>query len=235
MARFTYSQLEGLWIQAGGSRARAPLMAAIAEAESGGDPGATGGVGEKGLWQINPHAWGSLATYDPLGNARAAVHILGVQGLSAWSTYTNGDYRAFLNTSTTPAAVSGGTGGGSTGQAPGTTTAAGRGSGTGAVSAAEAAAAQRVANAVATIAASDQCAWQIGKVEIPITPFGGHLGVGGWCVLSKSNVRALVSGGIIVGGLALFTAGIIMLSSTTSFGQAIVGTVRKAATVAAVA
>jgi hypothetical protein len=102
VTHYSYAQLEGLWIQAGGSPSMAPLMAAIAEAESGGESTATGGVGEKGLWQINPAAWGSLATYDPLGNARAAVHVLQAQGLGAWSTYTSGAYKAFINGSTTP-------------------------------------------------------------------------------------------------------------------------------------
>jgi hypothetical protein len=99
---YSYAQLEQLWINAGGSPSLAPLMAAIAEAESSGNPNATGGVGEKGLWQINPAAWGSLATYDPVGNARAAVHVYQSQGLGAWSTYTSGAYKAFINGATTP-------------------------------------------------------------------------------------------------------------------------------------
>ena len=40
MADYTYGQLETLWTNAGGSKALAPLMAAIALAESGGNPGA---------------------------------------------------------------------------------------------------------------------------------------------------------------------------------------------------
>jgi hypothetical protein len=117
MATYSYSQLEGLWIQAGGSAAMAPLMAAIAEAESSGNSGATGPFGEKGLWQINPSAWGSLATYDPLGNAKAAVHVLSVQGLGAWTTYTNGAYKSHLQGSVPPSSgpPSGGGGGGGSG------------------------------------------------------------------------------------------------------------------------
>lgn len=138
---YSFAQLEGLWEQAGGSPHLAPVMAAIALAESGGNPRATGGVGEKGLWQINPHAWGSLATYDPLGNARAAVHVEKVQGLSAWSTFNSGAYKHFLHS----AAPTG------TGQALGTTTAGGRGSGGNATAAAEAAAAGKVAAGVGAI------------------------------------------------------------------------------------
>src|SRR5271165_3693949 len=97
-------------------------MAAIALAESGGDPNVTGKAGEKGLWQIYPKVWGSLATYDPLGNAKAAVHVLSVQGLSAWTTYTSGAYKHFLGSAAPQNAPTG------TGQGSGST-AASRGSG----------------------------------------------------------------------------------------------------------
>ncbi len=40
MTHYDYAQLEGLWEDAGGSKALAPIMAAIAMAESGGDSGA---------------------------------------------------------------------------------------------------------------------------------------------------------------------------------------------------
>jgi hypothetical protein len=119
---YSFAQLEGLWIQAGGNRTIAPVMAAIALAESRGDPNATGAAGEKGLWQILPRVWGSLATYDPLGNARGAVHILHAQGLTAWTTYTNGAYKHFLSSAAPQNAPTG------TGQGSGTT-AGSRGSG----------------------------------------------------------------------------------------------------------
>jgi hypothetical protein len=86
------AQLESLWEQAGGSSAEAFTAAEIAMAESGGNQYATGTVGERGYWQINPDH-GSLSTYDPLGNARAAV-ILSDDGrdFSPWTTYTGGLY-----------------------------------------------------------------------------------------------------------------------------------------------
>ena len=61
-------------------------------AESGGNQFATGTVGERGYWQINPDH-GALSTYDPNGNARAAV-ILSADGSnwSPWTTYTSGLY-----------------------------------------------------------------------------------------------------------------------------------------------
>src|SRR6202167_1206348 len=62
--------LEDLWEDAGGSHGEAFTAAEIAMAESGGNQFATGTVGERGYWQINPDH-GSLSTYDPMGNAKA--------------------------------------------------------------------------------------------------------------------------------------------------------------------
>ena len=85
--------LEELWEQAGGSSGEAVTAAAIAMAESSGRQFATGGVGERGYWQINPNH-GSLSTYDPLGNAKAAVIISdNGQNWSPWTTFTSGAFR----------------------------------------------------------------------------------------------------------------------------------------------
>ena len=84
--------LEQLWESAGGSPAVAVTAASIAMAESGGNQYATGTVGERGYWQINP-VNGSLSTYDPYGNARAAVIMSGNgANWSPWTTYTSGAY-----------------------------------------------------------------------------------------------------------------------------------------------
>ncbi len=85
--------LEELWEQAGGSSGEAVMAASIAMAESSGRQFATGGVGERGYWQINPNH-GSLSTYDPLGNAKAAV-ILSDDGQnwSPWTTFTSDAFR----------------------------------------------------------------------------------------------------------------------------------------------
>ena len=86
------SGLEALWIEAGGSPAAEVTAASIAMAESGGNQFATGTVGERGYWQINP-VNGSLSTYDPYGNARAAVIMSGNgTNWSPWTTYTSGAY-----------------------------------------------------------------------------------------------------------------------------------------------
>jgi hypothetical protein len=84
--------LEELWQEAGGSPGEAVMAASIAMAESSGQQYATGGVGERGYWQINPNH-GSLSTYDPLGNAKAAV-IISADGTNwtPWTTYTSGAY-----------------------------------------------------------------------------------------------------------------------------------------------
>jgi LysM repeat protein len=84
--------LEALWVEAGGSPAVEVTAASIAMAESGGNQFATGTVGERGYWQINP-VNGSLSTYDPYGNARAAVIMSGNgTNWSPWTTYTSGAY-----------------------------------------------------------------------------------------------------------------------------------------------
>jgi LysM repeat protein len=85
--------LEELWEQGGGSDAEAFMAAEIAMAESSGQQFATGAAGERGYWQINPDH-GSLSTYDPLGNAKAAV-IISDNGTNwtPWTTFTSGAYQ----------------------------------------------------------------------------------------------------------------------------------------------
>ena len=85
--------LEELWEQAGGSSGQAVTAASIAMAESSGQQFATGAAGERGYWQINPDH-GSLSTYDPLGNAKAAV-IISDDGANwtPWTTFTSGAYQ----------------------------------------------------------------------------------------------------------------------------------------------
>jgi len=81
--RFTFDQLKQLWVQAGGNPQYADMAAAVALAESGGDPtstnvntgGSAPGSVDKGLWQINNYYHPAQSTYDPLSNARGAVQI----------------------------------------------------------------------------------------------------------------------------------------------------------------
>jgi uncharacterized membrane protein len=110
MADYTYGQLEELWIQAGGSKALAPLMAAIALAESAGNPAANnyddnGGTQTSwGLWQISDgtHNQPVQNIDTPLINARAAVAKYNAQGLGAWGTYTSGAYQQFYKGDVAP-------------------------------------------------------------------------------------------------------------------------------------
>jgi cell wall-associated NlpC family hydrolase len=107
---YSYKQLEQLWVSAGGNKAVAPLMAAIAMAESGGNPNAYNPSGASGLWQIlgAPDNWhGSTNWMDPAVNARAAVAKYKTQGLDAWTTYTSGAYRKFLQTGAAKGVITG--------------------------------------------------------------------------------------------------------------------------------
>jgi hypothetical protein len=72
--KYTYAQLEQLWINAGGNPQVAPIAAAVAMAESGGNPNAISASNDYGLWQINS-VHGAQATLDIMANARAAVAI----------------------------------------------------------------------------------------------------------------------------------------------------------------
>jgi Transglycosylase SLT domain len=111
MTTYTYAQLEELWEEAGGPSDVAPLMAAIAMAESSGNSNAYNSSGASGLWQIlgAPDGWtGSTDWFNPITNAQAAVAKYETQGLSAWTTYTSGAYKQFYNGSVPPA--TGGTG-----------------------------------------------------------------------------------------------------------------------------
>lgn len=115
MANLSQQQIEVYARSAG--MANPQVMAAIAMAESGGNPKAHNPVppdNSYGLWQVNMlGAMGPArrkeygissndALYNPAINARAAAKILKGQGLTAWSTYTNGAYKKYMgkNTST---------------------------------------------------------------------------------------------------------------------------------------
>lgn len=94
--KYSYSDLENLWVQAGGNPQAQAMAAAIAMAESAGDTNAvhtnSNGTVDRGLWQINS-IHGALSTTDPLANARAAVSIS--SNGSSWrpwcTAWSNGD------------------------------------------------------------------------------------------------------------------------------------------------
>jgi LysM repeat protein len=87
------SGLEALWEAAGGSHAEAFIAAEIAMAESGGDQYALSPTNDYGYWQINGSHGPALATFNPMGNAKAAI-IISDDGSNwdAWTTYVTGAY-----------------------------------------------------------------------------------------------------------------------------------------------
>lgn len=127
------NQIARLWVREGGSPKYANLMARIALRESGGRPGVNNrglnknGTVDWGLFQVNDiwrkdpvvgPLFRSGAILTPQGNAKAAVHILKVQGPQAWATYNAATDRKYLGafkggarqvTTTTPGADNSGT------------------------------------------------------------------------------------------------------------------------------
>jgi hypothetical protein len=90
---YSKSELAHLWSTVNPGLGNPRLMAAIALAESGGDPSIVNSIGAGGLWQINPPEPGYL---NPTTNASIAGRKLRTQGLRAWEAFTNGSYRQFL-------------------------------------------------------------------------------------------------------------------------------------------
>lgn len=124
MAVYSYAELAGLWIEAGGSGSKAGTAAAIAEAESGGNPTRINNTAypnlpgyrppspgaspeySVGLWQINILAHPSYTKtemLDPLENARAAVAISSDgRNFKHWTTYADGAYKQYLQANFVP-------------------------------------------------------------------------------------------------------------------------------------
>jgi LysM repeat protein len=87
------SGLEALWEDAGGSHAAAFVAAEIAMAESGGNQYALSPTDDYGYWQINASHGPAMATFNALGNAKAAIAISdNGTDWDAWTTYVTGAY-----------------------------------------------------------------------------------------------------------------------------------------------
>lgn len=87
MTIYNFGQLETLWRQGGGSALTAPMAAAVALAESGGNSDEVSKTNDWGIWQINN---GGQAMLNPLANAQRAVSMSGNGAnwrpwCSAWS------------------------------------------------------------------------------------------------------------------------------------------------------
>lgn len=107
-------EIARFWIEAGGDPKLIPTMVGIAFAESTGDyrahnPNRKTQDDSYGLYQIN--LLGRLRgrikefglksaedLFDPLTNSKAAVRILGQQGLTAWTTWDKGRHKPWMPT-----------------------------------------------------------------------------------------------------------------------------------------
>lgn len=195
--KYTYAQLEGLWINAGGSKALAPVMAAIAEAESSGCSAAYNSSGASGLWQVEPSnaqyvpgGYGNI--FNPADNAKAAVGVYKAQGLDAWQTYTSGAYKGFVAGGTTPDTN---VPGGSTAQ----TTSSSQGN-------------------------PSTCVVLVPNPVSGIPLIGDLISSAGICLFTKTEARALIGGLILAAGAGATIVGlsILMVSALghTKAGQA---------------
>lgn len=216
MTVYSYAQLMGLWQQTAkgtkyASQQWAALMAAIAEAESGGNSDVQNRSGATGLWQIlgDPAAGNP---FDPATNAQFALDKLESQGLGAWTTYTSGAYKAYLNGETTPDTTY-------SGSPTATLTAA-------------------TAQAAAKLSADCLVGWggvSVGGLQNiflgPLSsafgdlPFGlgkgvskgikggeSYSNVGGFCLLSRSQARAMLGAAFLVGGGLVALPGLVLVA-----------------------
>jgi hypothetical protein len=88
------SGLEALWKAAGGAPSAAFMAAEIAMAESGGRQYAHSPTNDYGYWQINGSHGPAMATYNPYGNAHAAIAISSNgRNWHPWTTYVTGAYQ----------------------------------------------------------------------------------------------------------------------------------------------
>ena len=198
---YTYSQLEGLWINAGGPKAVAPVAAAIALAESNGctaalNPIDNGGAQTSvGLWQVSngthqyPQSWTTAA-----GNATEAVAKYQGAGnsFSPWGTYKSGAYTAYLN-----------------GNTPADTNVPGGGS----------------AGGSATLTSATTAGCLIGGTSVDLKVTSVSLP----CLLYKSNLRGLVGAVVLGVSVSVGLVGAVILAASafnhTGAGKAVQQTV----------
>lgn len=130
---YSYAQLEAIAKQGGFPDNMLGVMAAIAMAESGGNPGAlnpndNGGTQSSfGLWQISTgtHTPPDPNWADPVTNARLAYGKYQSQGLGAWGTFTSGAYKSYMQGQVPPDLNIGPPAGGGNGGGGGTAAPAG--------------------------------------------------------------------------------------------------------------
>ena len=195
--QYSFAQLQGLWINAGGPAAEAPIAAAIALAESGGCTTAlnatdNGGTQSSfGLWQISTgtHTPPSASWADGGTNAALAVgKYKGAGGFSPWGTYASGAYKAFLSGGTPDLNVPSGSASG--GPASATLTAATAGG-----------------------QVSPTCLFGFPNLNI-IPSWVPILGTStSACIVSKSGFRGMIGAGVMAAGVIVAGAGLIVLAA----------------------
>lgn len=123
---YSNAELRQILRAAGWPEALIPIMAAIGQSESSGDPtsyrncpgngyciitqgGRTyttrevpgqGPERSAGLWQVNLRAWPQYSAEwlrDPINNAKAALEIYKRQGFRAWGSFTDGGYKKYFS------------------------------------------------------------------------------------------------------------------------------------------
>ena len=104
-ARYDLAGLRELARSAGVTGRDVDVAAAVAMAESGGNPKAVSVTNDYGLWQINAPSWPQFTRdqlLTPSGNAAAmAIVRVSGRGWSNWTTYRTGAYQRFMPSSTT--------------------------------------------------------------------------------------------------------------------------------------
>lgn len=98
----SFGELKAAWIRNGGNPAAAPIAAAVAMAESGGNVNAinhnSDGSIDRGPWQVNSVHGDLSQTGDVDQAARAAIKISNNgANWNPWVTFKNGAFRKFLN------------------------------------------------------------------------------------------------------------------------------------------
>lgn len=250
----TFGEIEALWIKANPTQAAwAPLMAGIAEAESGGRTGALNDAGTTtgasadysvGLWQIN--YLGSLLTgrtqeygspgylqQNPLAQAQAAGALLGNgAGISNWEGDPVGQY--FMNSSSAPSvsqvlAVVSQKGYDQT-QAfdPSTVTSAQLTSITNPIGEGAGIIGQTIEGGDKAIGDAAAKALGLGGATSALNSVDGLIG---WISTPDNWKRA----GVFVGGIALVVGGIILFVATSKTGQTAVSDAGQAGGLAALA
>lgn len=215
--KYTYAQLEQLWINAGGPSSVAYIAAAIALAESGGCTSAlnltdnNGTQTSVGLWQVSngthsyPSAWNTAT-----GNAAEAVaKYKGAGGFSPWGTYTSGAYLKYLSPGTSPDSSLASIGQGLTGS-----------------------------TAAATSAAASDC---LVGFQLPGSSFlqglmseatGANSAAGVVCLFSKSEARAIIGGLILLAGSGIMVLGLAVAVLNTRPGKVVAQAAGKAGMIA---